>query len=75
MTTAATMSAATTATTAATAAATTVTTAAAAAAVPFAAWKQSRHSTGRPEVGWNGTSVSRPHCEQTAGYIVFSGRP
>src|SRR5262245_47121962 len=43
--------------------------------VPFDAWKQSRHSTGRPEVGRNGTSVSRPQFEHTAGYICLSERP
>src|SRR5262245_54435823 len=43
--------------------------------VPFDALKQSRHSTGRPDVGMNGTSVSRPQFEQVAGYICFSGRP
>jgi len=43
--------------------------------VPFDAWKQSRHSTGRPEVGMNGTSVSRPQFEHTAGYICLSERP
>src|SRR6185369_13772236 len=37
--------------------------------VPLDALKQSRHSTARPAVGMNGTSVSRPQFEQVAGYI------
>ena len=34
-------------------------------------WKQSRHRTGRPCVGLNGTVVSLPHCEHTARVSVL----
>ncbi len=34
-------------------------------------WKHSRHSTGRPCVGLNGTVVSLPHCEHTARVSVL----
>src|ERR1700719_1097428 len=35
-------------------------------------WKHSRHSTGRPCVGRNGTVVSFPHCEQLVRVSVFA---
>ena len=34
-------------------------------------WKHSRHNTGRPCVGLNGTVVSFPHCEHTARVSVL----
>lgn len=34
-------------------------------------WKQSRHNTGRPCVGLNGTVVCLPHCEHTARVSVL----
>jgi len=37
-------------------------------------WKHSRHSTGRPWVGLNGTVVSFPHCEQVVRVSILGYR-
>src|SRR5436309_4267704 len=42
-----------------------------AAPIALRCWKHSRHSTGRPCVGRNGTVVSFPHCEQFVRVSVF----